>query len=62
MYHGINRLKQYRRATRYEKRAENYEAMLTIAASMLWLWIADPLAMYSASRHFHHELYRLLLV
>ncbi len=34
----INRLKQFRRvATRYEKRAENYLAMLTIAAMMLWL-------------------------
>ena len=34
----INRLKQFRRvATRYEKRAENYEAMLMIAASKLWL-------------------------
>lgn len=34
----LNRLKQYRRiATRYEKRAENYLAMLTIAAVMLWL-------------------------
>jgi transposase len=34
----INRLKQFRRvATRYEKRAENYQAMLTIAAIMLWL-------------------------
>ncbi len=34
----INRLKQYRRiATRYEKRAANYRAMLTIAAIMLWL-------------------------
>jgi transposase len=34
----INRLKQNRRiATRYEKRAENYLAMLTIAAIMLWL-------------------------
>jgi transposase len=34
----INRLKQFRRvATRYEKRAENYEAMLTIAAITLWL-------------------------
>jgi len=34
----INRLKQYRRvATRYEKRAENYLAMLTIAAIFLWL-------------------------
>ena len=34
----INRLKQFRRvATRYEKRAINYLAMLTIAAIMLWL-------------------------
>jgi len=34
----INRLKQFRRiATRYEKRAENYEAMLMIAAITLWL-------------------------
>ncbi len=34
----INRLKQFRRlATRYEKRAANYQAMLTIAAIMLWL-------------------------
>ena len=34
----INRLKQFRRvATRYEKRAENYLAMLTIAAIILWL-------------------------
>jgi transposase len=34
----INRLKQYRRiATRYEKRAVNYLAMLTIAAITLWL-------------------------
>jgi transposase len=34
----INRLKQFRRiATRYEKRAENYQAMLTIAAILLWL-------------------------
>ncbi len=34
----INRLKQNRRiATRYEKRAENYLAMLMIAAIMLWL-------------------------
>ena len=33
----INRLKQFRRlATRYEKRAANYLAMLTIAAIMLW--------------------------
>ncbi|EKQ69199.1 transposase [Leptolyngbyaceae cyanobacterium JSC-12] len=34
----INRLKQARRvATRYEKRAENYLAMLTIAAILIWL-------------------------
>jgi len=34
----INRLKQCRRiATRYEKRGENYRAMLTIAAILLWL-------------------------
>lgn len=34
----INRLKQFRRlATRYEKRAENYRAMWTIAAILLWL-------------------------
>ena len=34
----INRLKQFRRvATRYEKRAENYSAMLTIAAILIWL-------------------------
>ena len=34
----INRLKQYRRvATRYEKKAVNYLAMLTIAAILLWL-------------------------
>jgi len=34
----INRLKQFRRvATRYEKRAENYEAMLTLAAIKVWL-------------------------
>ncbi len=34
----INRLKQFRRvATRYEKRAENYRAMLTLAAIKLWL-------------------------
>jgi transposase len=34
----INRLKQSRRiATRYEKRAENYLAMLTIAAILIWL-------------------------
>ena len=34
----FNRLKQYRRiATRYEKRAETYLAMLHIGAIMLWL-------------------------
>ncbi len=33
----INRLKQFRRvATRYEKRAVNYRAMLTLAAIVLW--------------------------
>ena len=34
----INRLKQFRRvATRYEKRAVNFLAMVMIAAIMLWL-------------------------
>jgi transposase len=34
----FNRLKQFRRiATRYEKRAQNYLAMLHIGAIMLWL-------------------------
>jgi len=34
----FNRLKQFRRvATRYEKRAVNYAAMLTIAMILLWL-------------------------
>lgn len=34
----INRLKQFRRvATRYEQLAENYLAMLTLAAITLWL-------------------------
>ncbi len=34
----INRLKQYRRiATRYEKRAINYLAMVTLGMTMLWL-------------------------
>jgi transposase len=34
----INRLKQFRKvATRYEKLATNYYAMLTIAAIILWL-------------------------
>lgn len=33
----INHLKQFRRvATRYEKRAVNYRAMLTLAAIVLW--------------------------
>lgn len=34
----FSRLKQYRRiATRYEKRAHNYKAFLSIAAILLWL-------------------------
>ena len=34
----INRLKHFRRvATRYEKCAENYRAMLTLAAIKIWL-------------------------
>lgn len=34
----FNRLKQFRRiATRYEKRAENYKAMLMLASILLWL-------------------------
>jgi len=33
----INRLKQFRRVARYEKRAENYLAMLMIAAILIWL-------------------------
>lgn len=34
----FNRLKQFRRiATRYEKKAENYLAMLTIASITMWL-------------------------
>ena len=34
----INRLKQFRRiATPYEKKAENYLAMLQIASLLLWL-------------------------
>jgi transposase len=38
----INRLKHFRRvATRYEKRAENYEAMLKLAAIKIWLWFAN---------------------
>jgi transposase len=41
----INRIKQYRRvATRYEKYAVNYLAMLMIAAIRLWLsrWVDTP--------------------
>ena len=35
---AINRLKQFRRiATRYEKNAENYMAMLHIGSILLWL-------------------------
>lgn len=38
----INRLKGYRRiATRYEKRAHNYLALLTIASILIWLPFAD---------------------
>jgi len=34
----INRLKQFRRvATRYDKRADSYAAMLTIAMILVWL-------------------------
>ncbi|MBD2309531.1 IS5 family transposase [Chroococcidiopsis sp. FACHB-1243] len=34
----FNRLKQFRRiATRYEKKADNYHAMLTLASILLWL-------------------------
>jgi transposase len=34
----VGRLKQWRRiATRYEKRAASYMAMLTLAAIVLWL-------------------------
>jgi transposase len=41
----INRLKQWRRvATRYEKRAVNYLATLSIAAILLWLEIPVPVA------------------
>jgi transposase len=32
----VNRLKQHRRATRYEKRAAHHAAMLTLAAALLW--------------------------
>jgi transposase len=35
---AINRLKQFRRiATRYEKLAANYTAMITLACILLWL-------------------------
>jgi transposase len=35
---AINRLKQFRRvATRYEKRAVNYRAMVVLAAIVVWL-------------------------
>jgi transposase len=35
---AINRLKQFRRvATRYEKRAVNFLAMITLASLMIWL-------------------------
>lgn len=38
----VNRLKQWRSvATRYEKRAANYRAMVMIAALMLWLDSSD---------------------
>ena len=38
----INRLKQFRRiATRYEKKAENYMAMLHIGSILLWLNFAN---------------------
>ena len=38
----INRLKQFRRiATRYEKKAENYMAMLHIGSNLLWLKFAN---------------------
>jgi hypothetical protein len=34
----LNRLKQFQRiATRYEKRADNYLALLTLASIILWL-------------------------
>jgi transposase len=38
----VNRLKQCRRlATWYEKRAENYRALWLIAATLLWLQVAN---------------------
>ncbi len=38
MKRAVNKLKQWRGiATRYEKRAVNYRAMVLIAALMMWL-------------------------
>ncbi len=38
----MGRLKQWRRvATRSEKRASNYLAVLMLASIVLWLWFAD---------------------
>jgi transposase len=35
---GVNRLKQFRRvATRYDKRAVNYLAWVTLATAIIWL-------------------------
>ena len=49
----INRLKQWRRvATRYEKRAPNYLAMVTLAAILLWLWATGRAVAASAGRTF----------
>jgi transposase len=37
-HHRINRLKQWRGlATRYEKRAFNYRAMVVLASTIIWL-------------------------
>ena len=37
-YTDVLGMKQFRRlATRYEKRAANYKAMVTVAAILLWL-------------------------
>ena len=33
----VNRLKQFRRATRYEKTARAYLSMLCLAATKLWI-------------------------
>lgn len=39
---AINRLKQWRRiATRYEKLAGNYTAVITIACCLLWLYFEN---------------------